>query len=136
VLTHASRQPRSWLIFNVGRKMKRFVNVPLWLMLTPCVCAAHGEQALLLPVGQIGALIAVVVLAFVFKMAVAWRVSFFAAALAVGVISWFIPNLYFIFLDWFGTSGWPWFLFGLLAPIFAALGVYVASRRFTHVARE
>ena len=125
-----------WLIFDVGQKMNRFVHVPFWLMLTPSVCLAHGEQVLLLPVGQIGALIAVVVLAFLLKMTVAWRVAFVAAALGIGVSSWFIPNLYFVFLDWFGTSGWPWFMFGLLAPVFGAFGVYAASRRFAHVARE
>jgi putative flippase GtrA len=116
--------------------MKRIVHIPLCLMMSPRVCFAHGEQALLLPVGQIGAIVAVVILAFVLKMTIAWRISFLAAALAVGVSSWFVPNLYFVFLDWFGTSGWPWFLLGLLAPIFGALAVYVASRRFAHVVRE
>jgi hypothetical protein len=136
MLSHAPRQLPSWLIFDVGRKMKRLVQIPFWLILTQGVCFAHGEQALLLPVGQISALIAILVLAFLLKMTVAWRASFVATALAVAVSSWFIPNLYFLFLDWFGTSGWPWFLLGLLAPTFGALAVYAASRRFAHVARK
>ena len=102
----------------------------------PSVSVAHGEQALLLPVGQVVALIVVVGLAFALKMSAAWRAAFVAAALAAGVGSWFIPNLYFVFLDWFGTSGWPWFTLGLLVPIGFAFGVYVASRRAARRHRE
>jgi len=112
--------------------MRRLAIFALCVFSVPCVAFAHGEQVLAFPLGQGAAMIVVPLLMLVLKMNARWKIGAAIAAIVAGVISWFIPGLYRLFMDWFGLSGWPWFALGFLVPVLATLSVFFASRYFRH----
>ena len=113
--------------------MKRYATVALLFVLAPGCLLAHGVEVVLLPMGEAAGVIIVGVLAILLRMSIGWRVAFVALALAGSVGGLFLPSLlYFVVVERFGTSGWPWFALGLLTPLVCALSPYVmfgCSRR-------
>jgi len=92
--------------------------------LLPSVAHAHGEQILLLPLGQLITLVAVGYIAIRKIVGGAAALLTFSAALLVAVATWALPGSSLALTDT------EIFLLGLLPPMAAAILVAVAFRRF------
>jgi hypothetical protein len=86
---------------------------------------AHGEQIVLMAVGNLVALVAVVIAALTVKVDWVSRVLAIPLALLVGLPPYFVTNRYIP--DWISSSEAGWFIAGFLPPL-AGAGLFLYWR--------
>jgi hypothetical protein len=91
---------------------------------------AHGEEALLLPVGNLFALIVVAIAALSLKVEWPSRVVAVLIAIVVSLPPYFVTNRYVPY--WLSFSALGWFAVGLLPPIAVSAAFLLWRRRAAH----
>jgi len=86
---------------------------------------AHGQQIFLMPVGNLFALLAVIIAALTVKVDWVSRVLAILLALLVGLPPYFVTNRYI--RDWISSSEVGWFIAGFLPPL-AGAGLFLFWR--------
>jgi len=107
---------------SIGLKLA----LALMLTTTTGTTYAHGQQVLLVPFGQLVALIPAAVIAWRLTRTVAGRTVVVVSALLVPVIFWFLPNYYFP--SWLFASDISSFLAGFTASTLVAIAVALSWR--------
>lgn len=134
---HASRGPGR-LAWIVSQKMKRSLQFAAFSLLLPSVAFAHGQQVLGLPVGQMAAMLVVILVVLLLRIAWSQRAVAVLSALGSAIVTWFIPTWDFMGMN-FGYGMIPWFVLGIAPPLFVGTGVcilFVLRRPSSHANRE
>ena len=92
-------------------------------MAMPCTALSHGEEVLLLPVGQLAAVV-VLGLALWWARPTIWEaMAAVIAALAASFLIWIVPNPAYLLGSTFPHRSVGNFVSGLVPPVIAALAV-------------
>ena len=107
----------------------RHLSTAVLLAAMPTMAHAHGEQVLLVPFGQLVALVPAAVIAWRLTSSSIARTVVLVSAPLVPIILWFLPNYYFPW--WMLATDIGSFLTGFIASTVVALVVAVSWRMFS-----
>jgi hypothetical protein len=103
-------------------------TIGMGTLVAPLAAHAHGEEALLFPVGQLVALTVAAIAAWRVSSSWLWRSLIFASSAGLAFALWFVPGD--VFPSAVRTTGIGNFVLGLVPPVLvAAAGAWAARSR-------